>query len=87
MLSLMPRKKERTALAGRARNPFELLRREFASLLDTPMWPWGSWEGEPWGFETEERENETVLRAEVPAAVWQDAAASPLARVKANLSQ
>lgn len=64
MLSLMPRRRERTALARWEREPFEFLRREMASLFE----PWFRmpWEPEPWGFETEERENEVVLRAEMP---------------------
>ena len=66
MFSLMPRRRERTALARREVNPLELLRHEFASLWENPTWPWVTWEPEPWGFETEERESEVVLRAEVP---------------------
>ena len=63
MFSLMPRRRERTALA-RAMRPFEALRRELASLWETPTWPFVTLEPEP--FETEELENEIVLRAEVP---------------------
>jgi len=66
MFSLMPRRRERTALARREMGPFETLRRELASLWETPIWPWATLEQEPWGFETEELENEIVLRAEVP---------------------
>lgn len=66
MFSLMPRRRERTtenALARRAYPPFDLLRREFASLFG-PLFP--AWEMEPWGLEMEEREGEVVVRAEVP---------------------
>jgi HSP20 family protein len=47
-------------------SPFETLRRELASLWETPMWPWATWERESLGFQTQELENEIVLRAEVP---------------------
>jgi HSP20 family protein len=36
-----------------------------ASLFEFP-WFRTTWELEPWGFETEEREKEVVLRAEMP---------------------
>lgn len=65
MFSLIPRRRE-TALARRLARPFELLDREFASLFEEP-WPFEAmtrWE--PWTFETEERENEVVLRTELP---------------------
>jgi HSP20 family molecular chaperone IbpA len=67
MFSLMPRRRERRALARR--EPFEFFRREFAPLFEFPTWMMSPvWETpeEPWGFETEERENEFVLRAEAP---------------------
>lgn len=68
MFSLMPRRRERTALARREYSPFELLGRELASLWEEfPTWPLRTmWEWEPWGFETEELANEIVYRAEVP---------------------
>ena len=52
------------------RNPFGLFPRDFASLFDRafPAWPVPfetSWEPH-WGLETEELENEYVVRAEVP---------------------
>jgi HSP20 family protein len=67
MFSLIPRRRERTALA-RTFEPFELFRREFAPLFELPRWMFRPTEEmlEPWGFETEERENEMVLRAEAP---------------------
>lgn len=68
MFGLMPRT-ARTAVARREREPFEMLRREMASLFGFPTWPFptlSTLELEPWGFETEERENEVVLRAEMP---------------------
>jgi HSP20 family molecular chaperone IbpA len=65
MFGLMPRT-GRTAVARREREPFEMLRREMASLFGFPTWPLASVELEPWAFETEERENELVLRAEMP---------------------
>jgi HSP20 family protein len=55
--------------AGREYTPFDLLRHEFASLFERafPVWPFmPAWEPEPWGFEMEEKENEIVLRAELP---------------------
>jgi|SRR6516162_1378830 len=67
MFSLMPRRRERTALSRW--EPFESLRREFAPLFELPRWamrPLWQWEPEPWGLETEEREAEIVYRAEVP---------------------
>lgn len=64
-VDLMPRRRERTALARWEREPFELLRREMASLFESP-WLTMTWEPEPWGFETEEREGEVVLRTEMP---------------------
>lgn len=65
MLSLVPRRRERTALARWEREPFEYLRREMASFFETP-WLTMTGEREPWGFETEEREGEVVLRTEMP---------------------
>lgn len=65
MFGLMPRT-GRTAVATREREPFAMLRRELASLFEFPRWPFVAWEPEPWGFEAEERENEVVLRAEMP---------------------
>ncbi|MBM4073073.1 MAG: Hsp20/alpha crystallin family protein [Planctomycetes bacterium] len=65
MFGLMPRT-GRTAVARREREPFEMLRREMASLFGFPTWPLGTEELAPWAFETEERENELVLRAEMP---------------------
>jgi HSP20 family protein len=49
--------------------PFDLFRNEFASLFDRALPMFGltpSWELEPWGFEMEEKENEVIVRAEVP---------------------
>jgi HSP20 family protein len=75
MFSLMPRRRERRepgALARTERSPFDLLRREFASLFDRvfPAWPVPfetPWEMmEPWGIEMEELEKEVVVRTEVP---------------------
>jgi HSP20 family protein len=51
---------------ARRENPFELLNRNIASLWENLGWPWPTFKPEPWGFDTEERENEVVLRAEVP---------------------
>jgi HSP20 family protein len=50
------------------RNPFEWFHQEFAPLFERafPVFPFEArWEPH-WGFETEERENEYVVRAEVP---------------------
>ena len=69
MFSLMPRTRERRALARRENTPFELFRRElFAPLFEFPTWMFEPTleTVEPWGFETEERESEVVLRAEAP---------------------
>ena len=72
MFNLMPRRRERKtegALARREYTPFDLLRHEFASLFDRafPAWPFeamGEWE--PPGLAVEERDEEVVIRAEVP---------------------
>lgn len=64
MFSLMPRR-ERGMMT---RNPFEWFGREFAPLFDRafPLFPFETrWEPH-WGLETEELENEYVVRAEVP---------------------
>lgn len=67
MLGMVPRRRDRTALARRTYSPFEMIRREFAPLFELPSWMTPLWETEePWGFETEERENELVLRAAAP---------------------
>jgi HSP20 family protein len=72
MFSLMPRRRERGTAALPTRrevSPFDLLRHDFASLFDRafPTWPLAdAWETEPWGFDIEEKENEMVLRAELP---------------------
>jgi HSP20 family protein len=65
MFSLMPRRGEVVT-----RNPLEWFPREFASLFDRafPALPVPfetRWEPH-WGLETEELENEFVIRAEVP---------------------
>jgi len=67
MFSLMPRRERGEVVS---RSPFEWFPREFASLFDRafPAWPVPfetRWEPR-WGLETEERENEYVVRAEVP---------------------
>jgi HSP20 family protein len=57
------------ALARQEPMPFDLLRREFASLFDRvfPLWPFeAAMEWEPPGLDLEEKENEVVVRAEVP---------------------
>ncbi len=72
MLNLMPRRRVRPtegALARGEYTPIDLLRREFASLFDRafPMWPFEpTWELEPYSLTMEEKENEIVLRAEIP---------------------
>jgi HSP20 family protein len=66
MFTLMPVRRERPIVGPRFRPgyyPFDLLGREFASLLE-PFFPVR--ELEPWGFEMEEKEGEVVVRAEVP---------------------
>ena len=66
MFTLMPVRRERPIAGGLARPryiPFDVLGREFASLLE-PFFPVR--EFEPWGFEMEEKEGEVVCRAEVP---------------------
>jgi len=65
MFSLMPRRRERALARG---EPFEFFRREFAPLFEFPPWMLEpTWDMvESWGFETEEHENELVLRAEAP---------------------
>lgn len=64
MFSLMPRR-EREAMT---RSPFEWFNREFAPLFERvfPVFPFEARMEPLWGFKMEERENEYVLRAEVP---------------------
>jgi HSP20 family protein len=67
MFGLMPRRRVRTTGGVPARReyaPLDLLRREFASLFDR-LFP-EELTDYPWGFETEEREGEMVVRVEVP---------------------
>ena len=75
MFSLMPHRRDRREgrpLVPREHTPFDLLRREFASLFDRafPDWPlpyeafWA--EAEPWRLAMEEKDREFVVRAEVP---------------------
>lgn len=75
MFSLMPRRRERRTEGALTRGeyaPFDLLRREFASLFDRVFggWPMSiemPWEvTEPWGVEMEEGDREVVIRAELP---------------------
>jgi HSP20 family protein len=73
VFNLMPRRREGAgALAQRQRTPFDLLRREFASLFDRAFAGWpvpfeSPWEvTEPPGLEMEELEKEVVVRAELP---------------------
>jgi len=73
MFSLMPRRARGEVIL---RDPFALLPRGFASLFDRafPAWPVPfetSWEPR-WGLETEELENEYVVRAEVPGFAASD---------------
>ena len=71
MFSLIPRRGRRAERALIPREPFEAFRREFANLFERafpilPM-PFETWEmPEGWGLTTEERENEMVVRAELP---------------------
>src|SRR5262245_17643928 len=75
MFSLTPVRRDRREgrnLVPREHTPFDLLRREFASLFDRtfPGWPVPfepPWElTEPWRLEMEEKDHEFVVRAEVP---------------------
>jgi HSP20 family protein len=75
MFYLMPRRREGKvglALARTEKSPFEILRREFASLFDRAFAGWPvpfepAWElMEPAGFEMEEKEAEVIVRAEMP---------------------
>jgi HSP20 family protein len=76
MFSLMPRRRARRGEGGALTrgdySPFDLLRREFASLFDRALAGWPvpfemSWEmTEPWGVAMEEGEKEVVVRAEMP---------------------
>src|SRR5436190_11771926 len=75
MLGLVPRRRERRAegaLVPREHTPFDLLRREFASLFDRAFADWPvpfetPWElMEPWGLEVVDKAEEVVVRAEVP---------------------
>ena len=64
MFSLMPRRERGTMM----RNPFEWFHEAFAPLFERtfPAFPFEARYPPYWGFETEERENEYVVRAEVP---------------------
>ncbi len=67
MFSLIPRRERGEMIRP---YPFDEFRREFSSLFDRafPAWPFpfeSRWENY-WGFEMEEKENEYVVRAEVP---------------------
>jgi HSP20 family molecular chaperone IbpA len=64
MISLVPRRERGTML----RNPFEWFHREFAPLFERafPVLPFEARYSPEWGFETEELENEYVVRAAVP---------------------
>jgi HSP20 family protein len=75
MFSLMPRKRERGTVPTFPRKefaPFDVFRREFASLFDRafPTWPimfetpWTV--NEPWGLELEKKEGEYVVTVPVP---------------------
>jgi HSP20 family protein len=69
MFGLMPRRKETNELARREFTPMDLFRYEFATLFNRmfPEWPLeAEWEYKPWAFEVEEKENEFVVRAELP---------------------
>ena len=67
MFSLMTPRRERAGLARR--EPLSFFPPELASLFEFPRWvSLPPWEWEPWGFETEELENEIVLRAKCPAS-------------------
>lgn len=70
MFGLIPRGKAARELARREAEPFDLMRREFATLFDRFL---GSWpllapieEKPSWGFDVEETLKEVVVRAEVP---------------------
>ncbi len=73
MFNVMPRRtpKPERPLVRKGVSPLELLREEFTPLFERifggfplPFEPYG-YEG-PWGFETEEKEKEYVVRAELP---------------------
>jgi HSP20 family molecular chaperone IbpA len=72
MFNLIPRRREREMVRALTRpeyTPFELLRREFASLFAPFFVPWPlefTKELQPCGMEVKEKEGEVVVRAEVP---------------------
>ena len=75
MFGLMPYRKEkraRTELAPREYTPFEFLNREFPALFNRIFGGWPmpfepTWEtAEPWGMTLDEKEEEFVVRVEVP---------------------
>jgi HSP20 family protein len=75
MFGLMPRRREHRVPYGLARGektPLEFLRREFASLFDRAFAGWPvpfesfGMMPEGWGLEMEEKEEEVIVRAEVP---------------------
>jgi HSP20 family protein len=70
MFNLMLRRNEaKEALARREYTPLDLLRYEFGSLFNRMFSEWpleAEREYRPWAFEVEEKENEFVIRAEMP---------------------
>src|SRR5437763_10984693 len=70
MFSLVPWKRERTSGALAQRDPFQLMRNEFENLFDRffgelPLAFADGWH-QGWGVDMEEKENEVVVRAELP---------------------
>ena len=75
MFTLMPHRGERKAgypLLMQGTTPFDLLRREFVPLFDRAFAGWDvpfqpPWEAaKPWGLDVDEKEQEYVVRAEMP---------------------
>jgi HSP20 family protein len=69
MFSLIPRRhEEKSTLSSASRTPFEMMRREFGTLLDRFFGGWPSDLGisEGWGLDMEDAGSEVVIRAEAP---------------------
>lgn len=71
MFGLVPRRRAARELVRREAEPFDLMRREFATLFDRFFGPLpllaAPLEEKPyWGFDVEETPKEVVVRAEVP---------------------
>lgn len=67
MFSLIPwRRERRESVLMPREDPFRLMRREFETLMDRYFGSWPVLETNEWGLDVEEKEEEVLVRAEVP---------------------